>query len=52
MAYSTYSAGYPLQHSLSHGPPMYGAHPTEYPYSDPGYGVAFTDVSTLLLEDP
>ncbi|PIL36862.1 hypothetical protein GSI_00552 [Ganoderma sinense ZZ0214-1] len=42
-AYETYSAGYPLQHSLSHGPPVYGVHPTEFGYADPGYGVAFTD---------
>ena len=44
-AYDAFPGGYPLQHSLSHGPPVYGVHPTEFGYADPGYGVAFTDVS-------
>ncbi len=53
MAYTTYDTGYnnqfgyPLQHSLSHGP-VYGVHPTEYGYQDPAYGGAvYSDVSTV-----
>ncbi|KAI0824679.1 hypothetical protein BC628DRAFT_1410806 [Trametes gibbosa] len=47
MAYSVYDgynnqfAGYPLQHSLSHGAPAYGVHPTEFGYQDPIYAGAY-----------
>ena len=49
-AYHTYNNqfGYPLSHSLSHGP-VYGVHPTEVGY-DPMYaGTAYTDVRAALL---
>ena len=53
MAYTTYDTGYnnqfgyPLQHSLSHGP-VYGVHPTEYGYQDPAYGGAvYSEVSMV-----
>ncbi|KAJ8456714.1 hypothetical protein ONZ51_g4010 [Trametes cubensis] len=46
MAYTTYDTygsqfGYPLSHSLSHGAPAYGIHPTEYGYQDPIYAGAY-----------
>ncbi|KAI0356529.1 hypothetical protein OH77DRAFT_1477651 [Trametes cingulata] len=46
MAYSAYDGyggqfGYPLQHSLSHGAPAYGIHPSEYGYQDPIYAGAY-----------
>ncbi|KAI0332479.1 hypothetical protein GY45DRAFT_1246721 [Cubamyces sp. BRFM 1775] len=46
MAYTTYDTygsqyGYPLSHSLSHGAPAYGIHPTEYGYQDPLYAGAY-----------
>ncbi|KAI0370168.1 hypothetical protein BV20DRAFT_944448 [Pilatotrama ljubarskyi] len=46
MAYTAYDGynnqfGYPLQHSLSHGAPAYGVHPSEYGYQDPIYAGAY-----------
>ncbi|KAI9001302.1 hypothetical protein BD414DRAFT_404170 [Trametes punicea] len=46
MAYTAYDGynnqfGYPLQHSLSHGAPAYGIHPTEFGYQDPIYAGAY-----------
>ncbi|KAI0771964.1 hypothetical protein BD413DRAFT_604099 [Trametes elegans] len=46
MAYTAYDGyqpqfGFPLQHSLSHGAPAYGIHPTEYGYQDPIYAGAY-----------
>ena len=56
MAYTTYDTygsqfGYPLSHSLSHGAPAYGIHPTEYGYQDPIYAGAYGEVH-LLLQRP
>ncbi|KAI0637911.1 hypothetical protein C8Q77DRAFT_1048613 [Trametes polyzona] len=46
MAYSVYDGynnqfAYPLQHSLSHGVPAYGVHPSEFGYQDPLYAGAY-----------
>lgn len=53
MAYSAYDGynaqpfGYPLQHSLSHGAPAFGVHPTEFGYQDPIYAGAYGEVSSV-----